>query len=236
LQPPAGFEQCKNNCRYTEKRILKSLCLCGELLLIHFENLNMALPYRLLLICLLLAGIIFSLGPWWAMRSISQAAKVDDKAQWQHLVKPEGFESYAEKMLSGLLDLKMIADSKENPVQAMQEYQGSINAIPKAVHQLTNPKGFSHLLCGDLFSDPEAKPAGTTGCWALDGKVSWVSPMLAKVTFDNPEARWQSSLTLSRVGLFTWQAVDMELPADTLIGRFAKLLGLKADEEQNKGH
>ena len=62
----------------------------------------MALPYRLLLICLLLAGVAFSLGPWWAMQSISKAAKADDKAQWQLLVKPEGFESYAEKLLSGL--------------------------------------------------------------------------------------------------------------------------------------
>jgi len=33
------------------------------------------------------------------------------------------------------------------------------------------------------------------------------------------------------VGLFTWQAVDMELPADTLIGRFAKSIGLKPAKE-----
>jgi hypothetical protein len=189
----------------------------------------MALPYRFLTFFLLLAFITFSLGPWWAMHSISQAAQTDNKEQqWQQLVKTEGFEKYAEKMLSGLLELKMVADSKQNPVQAMQEYQGSINAVPKAVHQLTSPKGFSHLLCGDLFSDPYAKP---TGCWVLDGKVTWLSPVLAKVTFDNPEAHWQSSLTLSRVGLFTWQAIDMELPADTIIGRFAKLLGLKAKDE-----
>jgi len=196
----------------------------------------MALPYRFLTFFLLLAFITFSLGPWWAMHSISQAAQTDNKEQWQQLVKTEGFEKYGEKMLSGLLELKMVADSKQNPVQAMQEYQGSLNAVPKAVHQLTSPKGFSHLLCGDLFSDPDAKPAGTTDCWALDGKVTWLSPVRAKVTFDNPEARWQSSLTLSRVGLFTWQAIDMELPADTIIGRFAKLLGLKAKEEQVKGY
>ena len=75
----------------------------------------MALPYRILLICLLLAGITFSLGPWWAMQSISKAAIADNKEQWQKLVKPEAFESYTEKMLSGLLELKMVADSKENP-------------------------------------------------------------------------------------------------------------------------
>ncbi len=191
----------------------------------------MALPYRFLTFFLVLAFAIFSMGPWRAMHAISQAAQTDNKEQWQQLVKPEAFESYANKMLSGLLELKMVADSKENPVQAIREYQGSMSALPKAVHQLTSPKGFSHLVCGDLFSDPYAKPAGTTGCWALDGKVTWLSPVLAKVTFDNPEAKWQSSVTLSRVGLFTWQAVDMELPADTLIGRFAKSIGLKPAKE-----
>ena len=51
----------------------------------------------------------------------------------------------------------MVADSKENPVKAISEYQRGMNAIPKAVYQLTHPKGFSHLLCGDLFSDPDGK-------------------------------------------------------------------------------
>ena len=52
----------------------------------------MALPYRLLTFFLLLAFITFSLGPWWAMQSISKAAKADDKEQWERLVKPEAFE------------------------------------------------------------------------------------------------------------------------------------------------
>jgi hypothetical protein len=191
----------------------------------------MALPYRFLTFFLVLAFAVFSMGPWRAMHAISQAAQTDNKEQWQQLVKPEAFENYADKLLSGLLQLKMAADSNKDSAQALRDYQGGLSAVPKAVHQLTSPKGFSHLLCGDLFSDPYAKPSGTTDCWALDGKVTWLSPVLAKVTFDNPEAKWQSSVTLSRVGLFTWQAVDMELPAETLIGRFAKSIGLKTPKE-----
>jgi hypothetical protein len=171
------------------------------------------------------------MGPWLAIHSISQAAIADDKEQWQQLVKPAAFESYADKLLSELLKIKMTADNQKNPAQALRQYQEGMTAMPKTVHQLTSPKGFSYLLCGDLSSDPYAKPAGTTGCSALDGKVTWESPTQAKLTFVNPETQWQSSVTLSRVGLFTWQAVDMELPAETIFERFAKSIGLKADKK-----
>ncbi len=170
------------------------------------------------------------MGPWRAIHSISQAAIADDKEQWQQLVKPAAFENYADKLLSGLLKIKMTADSVKDPAQAQRNYQESMNAMPKTVHQLTSPKGFSYLLCGDLSSDPYAKPVGTTGCWALDGKVTWESPNQAKVTFINPETQWQSRVTLSRVGLFTWQAVDMELPAETIFERFTKSNELNVDK------
>jgi hypothetical protein len=99
------------------------------------------------------------------------------------------------------------------------------------VQDLASPQGFSHLLCGDLAVDPGAKPGVTTGCWALDGKVTWQSPVQAKVTFINPETRWQSSLILLRVGLFTWQADGIELPVEAIIERLGNSLGLKADGE-----
>ena len=192
----------------------------------------MALPYRLLLICLLLTGITFSLGPWWAMRSIQQAALADNKEQWPHWVKQEGFNDYAGRMLDGLAKLKMNADMESNPAVAIRKYQDRTKAMPKAVQQLTSPLGFSHLLCGDLLGEADAKPADTTGCWALDGKLTWQSPVQAKVTFINPQTQWQSSLTLLRVGLFTWQADGIVLPVETLIDRYAESIGLKADEKQ----
>ena len=191
----------------------------------------MTLLYRFLTICLIVAFIAFSMGPWRAIHSISQAAIADDKEQWQQLVKPAAFENYADKLLSGLLKIKMTADSVKDPAQAQRNYQESMNAMPKTVHQLTSAKGFSYLLCGDLSSNPYAKPVGTTGCWALDGKVTWESPNQAKVTFINPETQWQSSVTLSRVSLFTWQAVDMELPAETIFERFTKSNELKVDKK-----
>jgi hypothetical protein len=191
----------------------------------------MTLLYRILTICLILAFITFSMGPWRAIHSIGQAAITDDIEQWQQLVKPAAFESYAGKLLSGLLKIKMTADSQKDPAQAQRNYQESMDAMPKTVHQLTSPKGFSYLLCGDLSSDSYAKPAGTTGCWVLDGKVTWESPSQAKVTFINPETQWQSSVTLSRTGLFSWQAVDIELPAEAIFERYAKSNELNIDKK-----
>jgi hypothetical protein len=186
----------------------------------------MTLPYRLSLIGLLLAGITFIASPWWTMQSISRAASANDNEQWQRLVKREGFDNYADKMLSGLLELKMAAESNKNAVVAMRNYQESLKTAPKTVQQLTGPQGFSHLLCGDLLSEPNTKPAGTTGCWALNGKLAWESPQLVKVTFNNPETQWQSSITLLRVGLFSWQADGIELPIRAIIERYAKSAGL----------
>ena len=187
----------------------------------------MALPYRILFICLLLTGITYSLGPWWAMQSIKRAAQADNQAQWRYWVKQEEFNDLTGKILDGLAKLKTDARILKDPEAALADYQKTKAAMPEAVQQLTGPQGFNRLLCGDLLGEPGAKPAGDTGCWALNGKLSWLSPMRVKVTFINPETQWQSSLILARVGLFSWQAVDMELPVAEIVERYAKSLGLK---------
>lgn len=194
----------------------------------------MTLPYRLSLIGLLLAGITFTASPWWTMQSISRAAGANDNEQWQRLVKRESFDNYADKMLSGLLELKMAAESNKNAVVVMRNYQERLKTAPKTVQQLTGPQGFSHLLCGDLLGEPDAKPVGTTDCWALEGKLSWESPVQVKVTFNNPETQWQSSITLLRVGLFSWQADGIELPVKTIVDHYAKSAGLKENVEPQR--
>ncbi len=194
----------------------------------------MTLPYRLLLIGLLLTGIIFTASPWWAMQAISRAAKANDKEQWPQLVRQEDFSEYANKMLSGLLQLKMMTGIQNKTVDAIPDFQDSMKALPKAVQQLTGPQGFNHLLCGDMLGKPNAKAVGTTDCWALDGKLSWESPVQVKVTFSNPVTQWQSSLFLSRVGLFTWQADGIELPVQAIVDHYAKSVGLKKNIEPQR--
>ena len=189
----------------------------------------MTLPYRILLIVLLLTGFAFSQGPWLTMHAIRQAAKADDKDQWQTLVKPEGLSGHVEQMVSGLSELSMQAGiaGKTDLYAAAVEYEaGKKGGIVRVAQQLTSPQGFSHLLCGVVLSEPNAQPDGTTGCWALEGKLTWQSPTQAKVTFINPETQWQSSLILARVGLFTWQAVGLELPDQAIVDHYAKAIGL----------
>jgi len=189
----------------------------------------MTLPYRLLLIVLLLTGIAFSLGPWLTLQAISKAAKADDQKQWQTLVKQEGLSGHVEQMVSGLSDLSMQAGiaGKSDLYAAAAEYEaGKKGGIVRVAQQLTSPQGFSHLVCGVVLSEPNAQPNGATHCWALNGKLSWQSPTQAKVTFTNPETHWQSSLILARVGLFTWQAVSLELPDQAIVDHYAKAIGL----------
>ena len=133
--------------------------------------------------------------------------------------------------MDGLAKLKTDARILNDPETALAEYKKTKAAMSVAVQYLTGPQGFNHLLCGDLPGEPGAKPAGDTGCWALDGKFIWLSPMRVTVTFINPETQWQSSLTLARVGLFSWQAIDMELPMAEIVDRYAKSLGLKKPDK-----
>lgn len=173
----------------------------------------------MLLISLLMAGIVFSCGPWWALRNINEAVATNNVERWPQLVEHDNFESYTRQVLSGVIKVKMFAHFTHQPKAAMDEFQHNMKAMPQAVQQLITPKGFSHLLCGELFIEPLAKPAGNTDCWAMDGHLAWQSPVQAKVTFTNPKTHRQSQLTLARTGLFSWQAVALELPVDSMMGQ-----------------
>ena len=189
----------------------------------------MTTSYKILLTCLLLTGLVFGASPWLTIKSISKAAKADDQKQWQTLVKTEGFSSQVKQMVSGLSELSMQAGlaGKTDLYAAAAEYEaGKKGGVERVAKELTSPQGFSHLLCGVVLSEPNAQPDGTTDCWTLNGKLTWQSPTLAKVTFTNPETHWQSSLLLERVGLFTWQAVSLELPDQAIVDHYAKSIGL----------
>ena len=190
----------------------------------------MTLPYRLLLIVLLLTGFAFSLGPWLTLQAISKAAKTDNQQQWQTLVKQESLSGQVTQMVSGLSELSMYAAfiGKSDLYAAAADYEaGKKGGVDRVAKQLTSPQGFNHLLCGVVLSEPNAQSDGATDCWALDGKLSWQSPTQAKVTFTNPETHWQSNLILERVGLFTWQAVRLELPDQAIVDHYAKAIGLE---------
>lgn len=186
----------------------------------------MSLPYRILLGCLLLGASIFSLGPWWTMQSINRAVQEKNTGQWPELVKQSDLQDLAGKMLAGMLDLKMYAEIEKNPSEALRDNLAGKELIPKTAQILSGPVGIGHLLCGDLRSDP-ASAIAVNGCGVLDGELSWESPTRVRVTFTNLDMHWQTSLILARVGLLQWQAVDIDLPVDAILERFAGSVGLK---------
>jgi hypothetical protein len=189
----------------------------------------MSSTYKFILIFLLLSLVLFGASPSLTLHNISKAAKANDQAAWPSLVKAEAFSAQVKQLVSGLSRLTMQAgiEGKVDLQSAAADFDaGKKGGVDRLTQELTGPQGFSHLLCGVVLSEPNAQPDGTTDCWALNGKLSWQSPTQAKVTFTNPETHWQSSLILERVGLFTWQAVSLELPDQAIVDHYAKAIGL----------
>lgn len=187
----------------------------------------MNLSYKISIFGFILTAIIFSLSPLLTLHNIREATQSSDKEQWQTLIKTEAIENYVGKLLSGLADIKMYAEIEQTPAQAMQDNQFAKQQIPRLASKFTDQQGIKHLLCGEITNDPHAKIDNKNQCWDLDGQLSWQSLTQVKVTFNNPETNWRSSLILQRIGLFQWQAIDIELPVDAIIKRFAKSVGLE---------
>ncbi|MGR9114858.1 MAG: DUF2939 domain-containing protein [Gammaproteobacteria bacterium] len=190
----------------------------------------MTLPYRILFGCLLLCAVAFGLSPWLTMQSIERASLGNDTERWPELIRQAGLQEYAGKMLAAMLDLKMYAEMEKNPREAMRDNLADMEQVPQTTQKLVGPKGISHLLCGELNDDPDAEMHIDTGCWALNGKLTWESLTRARVTFKNPETDWHSSLILERNGLFNWRGVAIELPVEAILDRFADRVGLKSSK------
>lgn len=189
-------------------------------------NINMSLPYRIVLIAGLLLAVMFGISPWLTMRQIADAAANNDAEAWPALVKGEALRDYADKMLNALLDMKMYAELEKDGATAVRNNLQSKLQVRSSVQTLSQPQGFSHLVCGELQGDVKQIPADVKGCWSLDGAIHWESPLRVRVLYTHPETHWQSSLILQRTGLFSWQAVDIELPIDEILGRFAASVNL----------
>ena len=183
--------------------------------------------YKIIFSGFILIIVLFSLSPLFTLQSINKAIDEKDKAQWQTLIKTKVFQESAHKLLIGLADLKMYAEMKQNPAQAMMDNTFAKQQIPRIAAKFSDMQGIKHLLCGEITNDPHAEITNKQGCWQLDGELSWQSLTRTKITFNNPETNWKTSLILERVGIFQWQAIDIELPVDAIIERFAKSVGLK---------
>lgn len=194
---------------------------------------TMTLPYRILLIFLLLGSVAFCISPWFTLQSINRAVVENDTEHWPELTRQKVLQEYTKKVLIGLLDLKMYSEIKQNPVESIRDREFGRKQAPQYARKLTAPNGFRNLLCGDLSSTPGNEIRYDNDCWALKGQLRWESLTRARVTYKNPETKWHSSLILERQGLFSWQAVAIELPVEAILDRFADSVGLNKEKTSN---
>ncbi len=180
--------------------------------------------YIALLSIFLLIGGVFIISPFVAANALSTAVRDNQTEHWQQQIQADYFKEYSRTLLKGMLRVKLAVESN-NPAgvkAAMQDYQAAKDLVILQADKIVEPKGFAHLLCGEVSRYPEVPEQNKVGCWALDGDVRWQSLTHAVVSYRNPEQGWESHLQLERTGLFSWQAVSIELPIDAMLEQFER--------------
>ncbi|MGR9045369.1 MAG: hypothetical protein ACU83N_08735, partial [Gammaproteobacteria bacterium] len=187
----------------------------------------MTLPYRISFGLMLTGLVSFGLSPWLALQSIERASLENDNGRWPELIEQAGLAHYAGHVLAAMQDVKSHVESKHDPRAAKRVSRIGKDQVAKAAVKLSEPGGIRHLLCGELYRDLTEEMHIDSGCWALNGKLRWESLNRVRVVFKNPVTDWHSSLIMERKGLFSWQAVAVELPVDAILDSFAESVGLK---------
>lgn len=193
----------------------------------------MAISYKILLAGFVCISLMFGLSPRFALHQIHEAANQHNQAKWQQLINTDVLEKYAAEFLTGLAELKLSADMEKDVAKAVTNNRATNETIPLLARQFSDSQGITHLLCGEVTTDPHSKVDNKGDCWTVDGDLRWQSLTQVEVSFKNPETNWQSVLTLERTGLFAWQVIAIRLPVDDILSRFAKQIGLKTNTAQN---
>ncbi len=179
-------------------------------------------PYKFFLILLLIGSGAFAFSPFHAATTLSEAVVQNSSEEWEQQVDVEYFKQYGSELFKGILHTKMKMEMHQNPeliADVIQDFQFARDTSKQLLKQLIQPKGFAHLVCGELFRFP-AKPAqADKECWVLNGELRWLSMNDVEVAYLNPETGWHSRLHFKRVGLWQWQTVSITLPVEKILER-----------------
>lgn len=179
----------------------------------------MNLPYKILLISILLIGGVFASSPYFRVYQLSNAVATKNEQEWQAMVQTDTFKQYTLKLLEGYLRLKLSLEMKNQNIStrtAMDDFTFAMKGIVRQTDKIISTKGFAHLVCGELARFPALPEQHKKECWNLEGKLHWQSPTLIKVSYKNPDSGWISQLYFERTGLFDWTAAGIELPVDKM--------------------
>jgi len=182
-------------------------------------------PYRLLVVVLLVGIYGFMRQPVVLVDELKATLESKDEVEWQALTATVEAEAVSKKLMQGLLKLKYAADwNQGHRADAMTSYYGALEQVDELSVKLAGTEGFTHFLCGDLANFPVLPEKNMTGCWLLEGDLSWRSATQVQVALVNPEQGWRSFLLLERDGLFAWHVAGVELPIDEMLAAYQKRL------------
>jgi len=182
-------------------------------------------PYRLLMVVLLVGTYGFMRQPAVLLDDLKTTLDSKDEEKWQALTATVEAEAVSKNLMEGLLRMKYAVDwNAGQQADAMNSYYGALEQVGELSARLAGTAGFAHFICGDLANFPVLPDKNLTGCWLLEGDLTWRSPTQVQVAFVNPEQSWQSLLLLERDGLFVWHVAGVELPVEAMLAAYQKRL------------
>ena len=164
----------------------------------------------LILLALLVAAAIFVTAPWFAFRSLRDAAKTNDVPALANLVDYNAVRSSLSDQLSGRpVDEAPAPDVWHDPIGALKHALTPEPATPPQVEAYVTPKGLYDLTEGRSPTAPA--PAGK----AHDPfpSIAYWGPDRCRIVVSAPAAKSRhTEFTFQRKGIFTWKLTRIVLP------------------------
>ncbi len=170
------------------------------------------------LFSLFVAGFVYS--PHLTLNSIDQAIKSNDAKALKENVNIYGLRKLVKTIIEGKLKLKKDIEKQIDSNEAWLEYGNSFKLVDIVVDSLISPKGFPHLLRGELDFVEEANNTNVQPVFA-DTKISFDSLLQAHTLITN-ESGLEIKVILRRTGVYTWMIDTLEFPLGQMLEKFTR--------------
>jgi hypothetical protein len=165
--------------------------------------------WSFLLIVLVVAGLIFAIAPWFAFRSLRDAAKTNDVPALTRLVDYNAVSDALDPQLTGQpAPDQPPPDIWRHPIQAIEHAFAPKTAPPPLVARYVSSRGLAALAEG--VSPDDALPPKNREPFPM---IAFWGPDRCRITVADPyDKTRKTEFTFLRRGLFEWKLSRIVLP------------------------
>ena len=171
----------------------------------------------LILIILAVAAAYFASAPWFAFRSMRDAARTNDVPALANLVDYDAVRGSLADELSGQPVAEAPAPNMfKDPIGALKHAFTPARPVPPQVEGFVTPQGLYSMSEGRA---PNAPPAAGKPADPFPNIAFWSTDRCRIAVSDPAEHTRHTEFTFSRKGLFNWKLTRIVLPGHAKINK-----------------